>query len=66
MSIVSIKDAVATLQCGKEYEAKLTLVPAPPAPPVAPADVHEQVTLCSQIMVKAVHKYLYSSCKFFQ
>lgn len=35
VSITSIKNAVATLHCGKEWEAKLTLVPAPPAPPAA-------------------------------
>ena len=32
VTVASIKDAVATLRCGNEWESKLTLVPAPPIP----------------------------------
>ena len=44
VAIASIKDAVATLQCGREWEAKLTLVPAPPAPPAPHAETQSEVT----------------------
>ena len=43
VSIASIKDAVATLQCGKEWEAKLTLVPAPAALPAAQENLQSEV-----------------------
>ncbi len=44
VSVASIKDAVATLRCGDEWESKLTLVPAPRVPqstPEGPGKVEE-------------------------
>ena len=37
MTVAPIKDAVATLRCGDEWESKLTLVPAP----LIPQSTHE-------------------------
>lgn len=36
VTVASIKDAVATLRCGNEWESKLTLVPAPLIPQSTP------------------------------
>ena len=44
VSIVSIKDAVATLQCSQEWESKLTLVPAPPVTPAPHAETQSEVS----------------------
>ena len=37
VAVASIGGGVVELRCGKLWEARLTLVPAPPPPPKAPA-----------------------------
>ena len=58
VSVASIRDAVATLRCGNEWEAKLTLVPAPPSAPsntaelAAPAKVSTPPHACLALIMR--------------
>ena len=67
VSVASIKDAVATLRCGDEWEAKLTLVPAPPSAPshtpaelAAPAKVSASPVTC---LAQVKHATLSGLCQ---